>query len=113
MNDLINRLLQVAVNQEASLVYVTPGQRPLVKMNERWRWLDSSVLNASDTCEIADCIMPQNRRDALNPMGVVDFEIDFGGQARFHMFVFQTSGVVSLLASRVFPETGLFVQATD
>ncbi len=98
---LIDKLLQVVVNQGASDLHIAVGQPPVLRLHGRLRRLETKVLAAEDTVSLMKSITPERCQTELQEAGSTDFGFAFGEQARFRVSVFKQRGNVGLVLRQI------------
>jgi twitching motility protein PilT len=98
---LIDKLLQVVVNQGASDLHLAVGQPPVVRLHGRLRRLETKTLTADDTVSLMKSITPDRCQTELQEAGGTDFGFAFGTAARFRVSVFKQRGNIGLVLRQI------------
>jgi len=113
MGLLIDRLLQVVIDQDASDIHLTVGRPPVLRLHGKLRALDTKELTPDDTAALMRSITPERNQQELQEVGTTDFGFSFGDKGRFRVAVFKQRGniaiVLRLIPYRIltFEEIGL------
>jgi twitching motility protein PilT len=98
---LIDELLQMAVNREASDLHITTGQPPVVCVDGHLYNLETKVLEPEDTMALMKSITPERCQQELREAGGSGFGFAFGDIARFRVSIFKQDEHVGMVLRRV------------
>jgi twitching motility protein PilT len=96
----MNELLATVVRMNASDLYVTAGQPPVIRYHGRIRRLDTKVLDNADTTALMNSITPDRYQHEIHEVGGADFEISFD-DCRFRVAVFKQHGRLGMVLRRI------------
>jgi twitching motility protein PilT len=101
----IHQLLEIAVEQRASDIHLTPGMPPVLRIFGIIRQIEGfSRLTPSQIQELTRPLLNQERVDALETYGEVDFSYGLAGLGRFRCNLSRQRGSLTL-AMRVINST--------
>jgi twitching motility protein PilT len=106
-------LLRTLIENQGSDLHLKVGQPPIIRVDGDLRRLQGDSLTHQQTLELANAILPADRRPQLDEKREVDFAVTMPGLGRFRANVFYQRGSVSLVLRRVrvgspsVPELGL------
>jgi len=109
----MEKLLAVAIKQEAEDIIITVGRPPVLRVRGQLEDLPTKVLEPEDTVALMKSITPERRQQELQEMGSTDFGFAFEQKARFRVAAFRQQGnigvVLRLIPWRIrsFKELGL------
>ncbi len=92
-NDWLGQL----VAADGSDLHLKVGSKPRMRLGRRLRDLEREPLHPEETQELADAIIPEERRSKLTDLGSVDFAHSVTGVGRFRANVFHQRGSVSMV----------------
>jgi len=98
---LIDKLLQAAVNRNASDLHITVGLEPTLRIDGRLVRLDTKILDPEDTVALMKSITPDRCQQELQEVGGSDFGFAFGDKARFRVSVFKQRGNVAMVLRQI------------
>jgi twitching motility protein PilT len=96
----MNELLAKVVRVNASDLYVTAGQPPVIRRHGRMRRLDTRLLDSDETTALMKSITPDRCQQRIHEVGGADFEISFG-DCRFRVAVFEQHGRLGMVLRRI------------
>ncbi len=108
-----NGWLADLVAGEGSDLHVKVGSPPMIRLPEGLHRLDRSPIAAAETQDIADGIVPEDRRERFGTTGEIDFAYSVPNVGRFRVNVFRQRGSVSMVLRKLrfggpsFEEIGL------
>jgi len=98
----IEKLLDIAVENEASDLHLTVGLPPVYRIHGRLRKLEVSPLTPEDTVALMKSIASDRCQQELNEKGTTDFSFSYGEKARFRVSCYRQRGYVGI-ALRLLP----------
>jgi len=99
---LIEKLLDVMIDQDASDLHVVVGREPVVRIDGKLRTLKTKVLTPDDTMALMKSITPERNQQELQEVGGADFSFAYGDKARFRVSCYKDRGTVAV-AMRLIP----------
>jgi len=108
-----NGWLAGLVASEGSDLHGEVGSSPMMRLLEGLHRLDRASLTAAETQDIADGIVPADRRERFEAAGEIDFAYSVPNVGRFRVNVFRQRGSVSMVLRKLrfggpsFEEIGL------
>jgi twitching motility protein PilT len=109
----LKALLKTVAESGGSDVHLKAGAPPIIRIDGQLRRLEGRNLTPDDTREIANSIVPPDRKEKLNAQRDMDFALSLAGVGRFRVNLFHQRGSISLVMRRVrvgspsFEELGL------
>src|SRR3989454_3104152 len=109
----LNGLLRTLAESSGSDLHLIVGQPPIIRVDGELRRLAGNPIMPDDTVQVAQAIIPHDRRDQLTQQKEIDFAYTVAGLGRFRVNVFRQRGSISLVLRRVrvgspsFEELGL------
>jgi twitching motility protein PilT len=94
---LIDKLLQVVVDREASDLHIAVGQPPVIRLHGRLIRLETKSLEPEDTVALMKSIAPERCQQELQEVGGSDFGFAFGDMGRFRVSIFKQKGYVGMV----------------
>jgi twitching motility protein PilT len=92
----LKRLLNSAIKNNASELYISEGYCPVMRINRKLVFLEKeNVLTADNSKGIAFSLMTEGQIEDFLSEKEIDFSYNFEGRARFRVNVFQQMGTVS------------------
>ncbi len=98
----IERLLDIAIENEASDLHLTVGLPPVYRIHGRLRKLEVAPLTPEDTVAFMKSIASDRCQQELNEKGTTDFSFSYGEKARFRVSCYRQRGYVGV-ALRLLP----------
>jgi len=98
----IERLLDLAVENNASDLHLTVDSPPVLRIHGRLRALKTPPLTPEDTVNFMKAITSERCQQELSERGTTDFGFAYGDKARFRVSVFRQRGFIGI-ALRVLP----------
>ncbi|RKY13014.1 MAG: type IV pili twitching motility protein PilT [Planctomycetota bacterium] len=98
----LERLLEIAIENEASDVHLTVGLPPVYRVHGRLRRLNAKPLTPEDTVAFMKSIASERCQQELNEKGTTDFSFSYGEKARFRVSCYRQRGYVGI-ALRLLP----------
>ena len=98
----IERLLDIAIENEASDLHLTVGLPPVYRIHGRLRKLEVPPLTPEDTVAFMKSIASDRCQQELNEKGTTDFSFSYGEKARFRVSCYRQRGYVGV-ALRLLP----------
>jgi twitching motility protein PilT len=96
-----NSWLQGLVDGGGSDLHAKVGSSPMVRREGRLHRLDRSPLKPAETAEIAEAIIPEERKGRFKERGEVDFAHSIPGIGRFRVNAFSQRGSVSMVLRKM------------
>jgi len=93
--------LRFLVDQKGSDLHVKVGSAPMIRQDGRLKRLDRTPLTGPETEDIADAIIPHDRKSNLADRGSADFAHSLSGVGRFRVNCFRQRGSVSMVLRKV------------
>ncbi len=106
----IQRLLLKMREVEASDLHIKVHAPPVLRIGGHLHAVDAPALDANDTQQLLDKIIPDHLRDALRNKGGIDFAHHEGEGARFRCSVFHAGNGLHAAIRRVNPKIPSFEQ---
>jgi twitching motility protein PilT len=109
----LTSLLRTLAESAGSDLHLIVGQPPIIRVDGELRRLPGNPILPDDTAQVAQAIVPHERRDLLAQQKEVDFAYTVAGLGRFRVNVFRQRGSISIVLRRVrvgspsFQELGL------
>jgi twitching motility protein PilT len=109
----LTSLLRALAESAGSDLHLIVGQPPIIRVDGELRRLPGSPIMPDDTVQVAQTIIPHDRRDQLAHQKEIDFAYTVAGLGRFRVNVFRQRGSISIVLRRVrvgspsFEELGL------
>ncbi len=94
---MIEKLLQLAIEREASDLHLTVGRAPVLRLAGRLRTVNSPALTAEGTHKMMTEITPEAKQRELEECGSADYSYAYKGLGRFRVAVFKQKGVIGLV----------------
>jgi twitching motility protein PilT len=111
--DEFNGWLTELMHGEGSDLHVKVGSAPMLRLPEGLRRLDREPVTNDEALDIADAIIPDDRKDRFVEAGEVDFAYSIAHVGRFRVNVFRQRGSISMVLRKLrfggpaFEEIGL------
>jgi Tfp pilus assembly protein, pilus retraction ATPase PilT len=99
---LMEKLLDVVVDQDASDLHLVVGREPIVRIDGKLHRLKTKMLNPDDTMALMKSITPERNQQELQEVGGTDFSFAYGDKARFRVSCYKDRGTVAV-AMRLIP----------
>jgi twitching motility protein PilT len=93
--------LRFLVEQGGSDLHVKVGSAPMIRQDGLLKRLVRAPLSGQETEDIADAIIPQDRKSNLTDRGSADFAHSLSGVGRFRVNCFRQRGSVSMVLRKV------------
>ncbi|RKY28710.1 MAG: type IV pili twitching motility protein PilT, partial [Planctomycetota bacterium] len=74
---MIEKLLQLAIDRDASDLHLSVGRAPVLRIAGRLRTVNAPPLTAEQTQQMMTEITPQKRQEELREVGSADFSFAF------------------------------------
>jgi len=109
----LTSLLRALAESAGSDLHLIVGQPPIIRVDGELRRMPGSPIMPDDTVQVAQAIIPHDRRDQLTQQKEIDFAYTVAGLGRFRVNVFRQRGSISLVLRGVrvgspsFEELGL------
>ncbi len=101
----IKNLLRLAAQQKASDLHLTVGRYPTFRIDGKlYPLTKDNILTPSDTQEMCDVIIKEDKKKILLDEGQIDFSYNFEDRVRFRVNAFFQQGYISV-AFRLIPNT--------
>jgi twitching motility protein PilT len=97
----MNKLLDVAIQQDASDIHITVGRPPSFRIHGEIKSLNSAVLTPDDTSSLMKQITNERAQRELSERGSADFAISFEDKARFRVNCFKQQGKHAIVLRRL------------
>lgn len=97
----MNRLLDIALQQDASDVHLTVGRPPSFRISGSIKSLNTDALVPDDTNDLMKQITGERGQQELAEVGSTDFAIGFEDKARFRVNVFKQQGHFALVLRKI------------
>ncbi len=97
----LNALLHVLTKSRGSDLHLIVGSPPLIRVDGAIRRVGGQPLSPQDTMQVAESIMPPERREDLRRSLHADFAHSLAGVGRFRVNVFRQRGTTSVVFRRI------------
>lgn len=94
---MIEKLLQLAIERQASDLHLSVGRAPVLRLAGRLRTVNLPPLTAEQTHRMMTEITPEKKQKEIERVGSTDFSYDFEGKARFRVACFKQKGMIGLV----------------
>ncbi len=101
MKEQFTRLLQRAVQKDASDIHLKTGSPPFMRVDGEIQPMGGDPLHHEQISEIVDLILSQEQQRYFQKNGEVDLSFHEKGVGRFRVNVFRQRGTVSLVMRRI------------
>ncbi|MDP9149839.1 MAG: type IV pilus twitching motility protein PilT [Myxococcota bacterium] len=88
MTPLVVRLLRFALEQKASDLHVSAGERPAIRVDGELRWIDTDALSAEDAHRLVFDVLNDTQRKTYQETLECDFAYQLDSTARFRVNAF-------------------------
>jgi twitching motility protein PilT len=115
----IDKVIAVAIQQEAEDIVLTVGRPPMLRLDGQLEKLRTDTLTPEDTVGLMKSITPERFQQELQEVGSTDFGFSYKGEASFRVAAFRQQGdiavVLRLIPARIrtFTELGLGTQVQE
>ncbi len=100
---ILNRILEIAIKEQASDVHFSPGHPPILRIfGSLFPLVKEKIITPEDSKNLAFLMMNESQRERFLKEKDLDFSYDFEGKARFRVNAFFQMGQVSI-AMRLIP----------
>jgi twitching motility protein PilT len=103
---MIEKLLQLAIDRDASDLHLSVGRAPVLRIAGRLRTVNAPPLTAEQTQHMMTEITPEKRQEELREVGSADFSFAFKEKGRFRVSCFKQKGMMGLVL-RLIPSKAL------
>ena len=97
----MNKLLDVALKQNASDIHITVGRPPSFRVRGEIKSLKTDPLDPDDTIALMKQITSERGQEELAEVGSCDFAIGFEDRARFRVNVFKQKGKTAMVLRQI------------
>ncbi len=97
----MNKLLDVALKQNASDIHITVGRPPSFRVRGEIKSLKTDPLEPDDTIALMKQITSERAQEELAELGSTDFAIGFEDRARFRVNVFKQKGKTAMVLRQI------------
>ncbi|MDP9035428.1 MAG: type IV pilus twitching motility protein PilT [Myxococcota bacterium] len=105
MTPLIVRLLRFALEQKASDLHVSAGERPAIRVDGELRWIDTDTLSAEDAHRLVFDVLNDAQRKTYQETLECDFAYQLDSTTRFRVNAFVhnrgEAAVFRVIASKI------------
>ncbi|NRA37387.1 MAG: PilT/PilU family type 4a pilus ATPase, partial [Planctomycetes bacterium] len=97
----MNKLLDVALKQDASDIHISVGKPPAFRVRGEIKALKTELLEPDDTIALMKQITSERNQEELAEVGSTDFAIGFEDRARFRVSVFKQKGTTAMVLRKI------------
>ena len=97
----MNKLLDVALQQDASDIHLTVGRPPSFRISGEIKSLNTAPLTPEDTASLMKQVTSERGQRELAELGSTDFAIGFFDKARFRVNVFKQRGHNAMVLRKI------------
>lgn len=97
----MNKLLDVALKQDASDIHITVGRPPSFRISGGIKSLNTPELTPEDTAALMKQITSDRGQQEIAELGSTDFAIGYEDRARFRVNVFKQRGHMALVLRKI------------
>ncbi|MFW5829406.1 MAG: type IV pilus twitching motility protein PilT, partial [Planctomycetota bacterium] len=101
MSRELNKLLDVAISQDASDVHLTVGRPPSFRLHGVIRSLNSAKLEPDETASMMKQLCNERAQEELASSGTTEFSVGYDGKARFRVSIFRQQGHYAIALRRL------------